>query len=189
MKKQILFIAICFLSGVVSAQLFGTKFLTTYGFLNSYHIRAFVMGKTEYMQMFWNILWVRIKEYLFLALLGFTPVRKILPQFIKSVLAYTFGLFLWACVMNMGLYGILVCVCCIFPQGILYFTAIVLLIKLEVQPRYVGAGYEKSSWLRTSVTTHFFTILTIVILVIMGALLEALAGNVLLHMVLQQLLK
>lgn len=189
MKKQILFITICFLSGVVSAQLFGTKFLTTYGFLNSYHIRAFVMGKTEYMQMFWNILWERAKEFLFLALLGFTPVRKILPQFIKSVIAYTFGLFMWACVMNMGLYGILVCICCILPQGILYLAAIALLIKMEIQPRYVGAGYEKSSWLRTSVTTHLFGILTIMILVVMGALLEALAGNVLLHMVLKQLLK
>ena len=40
-------ILILFLAGVLSAQLFGSEFLATYGFLNEYHLQSFAAAKIQ----------------------------------------------------------------------------------------------------------------------------------------------
>ena len=187
MRRQVLFLLVCFLAGVFSAQLFGTEFLVTYGFLNRHHIAAFVHADVPYLQVFWNVLWDRGKLFFFLAVLGMTPFQAVLPKLVKVVLAYTVGLFFWACLMNMGAYGILVCMGSVVPQILPYGAALVLLFGLEGQPRYVGPGYTKSSLLRIPVIRYASAVAAIVLLIVMGAVLESSAGRLLLKAVLGHL--
>ena len=187
MKRQVLFLLVCFLAGVFSAQLFGTEFLVTYGFLNRHHITAFVHTEVPYLKVFWNVLWDRGKLFLLLAVLEMTPFQVALPKLIKEIVLYTFGLFFWACLMNMGFYGILVCMGSVMPQILPYAAALFLLFGLGGQPRYVGPGYTKSSLLRTPVIRYVSAVAAIVLLVVVGAVLEASVSRFLLKAVLGHL--
>lgn len=173
MKKQIGFLVILFLAGIASAQLFGTKFLTTYGFLNQYHMDAFASADMDFMQVFWNILWERGKEFLIFVLLGITPIRKYLPLILKSILVYAFGLFLCACIMNMGIGGIAVAVCSLFPQIIPYVLAILLIFHMEEKPQKVMHNKANSI---SPILTYIMWGALIVMLILIACLLESTIG-------------
>lgn len=131
MKKELVIITLLFLAGILSAQLVGKNFFITYGFLNTYHLQAFALTKLDNVLLFWNILWERGKLFLLLIILGFTPLKKILPIFVKGILAYTIGLYGAACVMNIGILGLGVLACSIFPHGILYIMVCYLFLHME----------------------------------------------------------
>lgn len=173
MKKQIGILVIWFLAGIASAQLFGTHFLTTYGFLNKYHMNAFASAEMDFLQVFWNTLWERGKEFLVLIILGITPIRKHLPMILKSILTYAFGLFLCACVMNMGIGGIAVAVCSLFPQIIPYVLAILLIFHMEEKPQKV---IHKKANVISPILSYVMWGALVITLILIACLLESTIG-------------
>lgn len=178
MKKQIGLLVILFLAGIASAQLFGTKFLTTYGFLNKYHMDAFATTEMDFMQMFWNILWERGKAFVVLIILGITPIRKYLPLLLKSILVYAFGLFLCACIMNMGIGGILIAIGSLFPQIIPYILAILVIFYVEAKPQKVM--HSKMNMI-SPILTYIMWGAIVVMLILIACLLESTIGVYLLQ--------
>ena len=99
MKKE-LAIGICFgLAGILCTCL-------TYGFLNAYHMKAFAASDTGYLPLLANILWERGKVFVIITILSLTALKAILPLLLRCLIYFTGGVFFAACVMNMGILGI-----------------------------------------------------------------------------------
>ena len=124
MKKE-LAIGICFgLAGILCTCLFGYEYFTTYGFLNAYHMKAFAASDTGYLPLLANILWERGKVFVIIAILSLTALKAILPLLLRCLIYFTGGVFFAACVMNMGILGIVFFLVSWLPHGILYLAAL-----------------------------------------------------------------
>ena len=131
MKKE-LAIGICFgLAGILCTCLFGYEYFTTYGFLNAYHMKAFAASDTGYLPLLANILWERGKVFVIITILSLTALKAILPLLLRCLIYFTGGVFFAACVMNMGILGIVFFLVSWLPHGILYLAALALLLLVE----------------------------------------------------------
>ena len=118
MKKEIT-IGICFvMAGILSVCFFGYEYFTTYGFLNEYHMRSFADSDTELMTLLGNILWERGKLFVFLWILSYTPARKVIPLVLRCLICFTGGIFLAACMLNMGIAGFMFFLVSWLPHGL-----------------------------------------------------------------------
>ena len=144
MKKE-LAIGICFgLAGILCTCLFGYEYFTTYGFLNAYHMKAFVASDTGYLPLIY----------------------------------FTGGVFFAACVMNMGILGIVFFLVSWLPHGILYLAALALLLLVEPHRFY----NRKNPWL-----LRLAWGMGVAVLVLLGCVLEASVGIRLLRFVVEKL--
>ena len=167
MKKTFILFLILFLAGVLSAQLFGSEFLATYGFLNEYHLQSFAAAKIQKVDLFWNVLWERGKLFLFLTILLLTPARRAVPSITGGLLSATAGLYGTACVMLFGIRGVGLFFCSLLPQWIFYFLAGFFLFRLQ-RPVLNNTGKEKVSYV--------FSVLLILILIVVGCIVEVTFG-------------
>lgn len=167
MKKTFILFLILFLAGVLSAQLFGSEFLATYGFLNEYHLQSFAVARIEKVDLLWNVLWERGKLFLLLTVLLFTPTRRAVPAITGGLLSATAGLYGAACVMLFGIRGVGLFFCSLFPQWIFYFLAGFFLFRLQ-RPVLNNTGKEKASYI--------FSVFLILILIVVGCIVEVTFG-------------
>ena len=160
MKKE-LAIGICFgLAGILCTCLFGYEYFTTYGFLNAYHMKAFAASDTGYLPLLANILWERGKVFVIIANLSLTALKAILPLLLRCLIYFTGGVFFAACLMNMGILGI------------------VFLLLVEPHRFY----NRKNPWL-----LRLAWGMGVVVLVLLGCVLEASVGIRLLRFVVEKL--
>lgn len=174
MKKEIA-IGVCFcLAGILCTCLFGYEYFTTYGFLNAYHMKAFADATTEFLPLLADILWERGKLFVLIAIISLTTLKSILPLLLRCLLFFTGGVFLAACVLNMGLLGIVFFLAALFPHGLFYLLALLLLLRVEHHRFY----HRKNLWLM-----KIAWISGVVVLVLLGCVTEASLGISLLRLV------
>ena len=162
MKKEL-----CFgLAGILCTCLFGYEYFTTYGFLNAYHMKAFAASDTGYLPLLANILWERGKVFVIITILSLTALKAILPLLLRCLIYFTGGVFFAACVMNMGILGIVFFLVSWLPHGILYLAALALLNPWLLRLAW-GMG--------------------VAVLVLLGCVLEASVGIRLLRFVVEKL--
>lgn len=138
MQKEIT-IGFCFLmAGILSACLFGYDYFTTYGFINEYHARSFSETEFDVFLLVLSILWERGKFFVALWLLTYTPIRSIVPLLFRCAICFTMGMFIGACVINIGMFGILIAIGTWIPHGVLYVIAILLIFGRESLQMYGG---------------------------------------------------
>lgn len=131
MKKEIA-VGICFcIAGCLSAWLFGYEYFSTYGFLNEYHMQTFAKASFDTPALLGNILWERGKLFLMIVIVSCTPLKKIMPLLLRCGICYTAGMFLAACIMNMGIYGFLFFVVSWLPHGFLYLLVLMMVFRMD----------------------------------------------------------
>lgn len=136
MRKE-LAVGICFCAaGILCACLFGSEYFAVHGFLNEYHLESFAVGEQDVQLLLWNILWERSKFFILVALAAATSIRKILPLLMRCLICFTVGIYLSACVMNLGGWGLLFFLASLIPHSIFYLAALILLIRREEPYRY-----------------------------------------------------
>ena len=174
MKKEIA-VGTCFvIAGILCTCLFGYSYFTTYGFLNAYHMNAFASSQTDFVTLLGNIVWERGKLMLFLAILSLTALKPVMPLILRCLICFTCGIFLAACVMNMGWLGIVFFLVSWFPHGMFYIAGLVLLLHVDVHRFYNR---------RNPVVKKTAFYMGIIVLVLAGCMLEASVGTKLLKMV------
>ncbi len=189
MRKNLLFFLLLFLVGIAGAQFFGKEFLTTYGFLNPYHLNAFAEMDVKELLLFWNILWERGKLLLGIGILLATPIRKFVPALLMGGFAFVFGFFSAACVMNLGVPGIGVALFFWIPHGIFYILAILLLLYFVNSGMDVQGGYAFRRSGKKRLLSFILFPLLIILLLVIGSLLEATAGTFFLQVMVRFCLK
>lgn len=175
MRKEIA-VGICFwLAGMLCAYLFAGEYFAAYGFLNEYHLKSFAEGGQDLPLILWNILWERGKFFVLVGLLAATSLRKLLPLLMQCLICFTGGIYLCACFMNLGVRGLLFFLISLFPQGILYLLALLLMLRSE--PAY-HRYRQKNAFLR-----RLLYAAGVILLILGGCLLEAFLGTRLLRWV------
>ena len=168
MRKE-LAVGICFcLAGMLCSFLFGSEYFAAYGFLNEYHLRSFAEGGQEQQIILWNILWERGKLFALVGLVSATSLKKLLPLIMQCLIWFTAGIYLSACFMNMGIGGILFFLVSLFPQGLFYFLALIMILRRE--PAY-HQYRQKNALLRKVLYTA-----GVICVILIGCLLEAFLG-------------
>lgn len=179
MRKEIT-IAACFvMAGVLCACLFGYEYFSTYGFLNTYHVRAFTEARLDFATLFCNIVWERGKLMFLIFVFACTPAKRIAPLLLRCALFFTAGIFAGVCMINMGIYGLVVFLLSWFPHGILYLAVIALIMNREM---YAGYGEQN----RTARKLIFAS--SVVSLLVLGCFAEATAGTWILKSLFRNLL-
>jgi hypothetical protein len=181
MKKEIV-IGSCFcLVGILCTCFFGYEYFATYGFLSEYHLTAFAEETPDLPLLFSNVLWERCKLFGLIGLVAMTPVRKLEPLVLRCAICFTAGVFLAACVGNLGMGGLLFFAASLLPHGAVYLLALLLLLGTDKQ-RYASSG-AKNRW------TKIARNVGIVFFILLGCVLEATAGVCLLRLVITFLVK
>lgn len=124
MRKEYLVYIVLFLGGIWVAQLIGKDYFVTYGYLNTNHLDGFIREETDYVDLFWHILWTRGKQFLAIWILQLTFLKRVLPVLIKLLLTFLTGFLLMVCCMTVGATGLLLVLAAIFPHGICYLLAL-----------------------------------------------------------------
>ncbi|MCM1105910.1 MAG: hypothetical protein NC355_03100 [Blautia sp.] len=131
MRREIV-IGICFVAaGVLCTSLFGYDYFSTYGFLNAYHIQAFSRAQIDLPTLLANIVWKRGELFGLIWIVSYTPIKRIAPLILRCALFFTAGMFAGACMINMGIYGLVVFLGSWIPHGPIYLAAIILMFRRE----------------------------------------------------------
>jgi hypothetical protein len=172
MKKEFVII-ICFsLAGVLCSCFFGNDYFATYGFLNEYHMKSFAGATPDWLLLLGNIIWERTKFFVLMGILSATPVKRMIPLLLRSGFSFTGGVFLAACVMNMGIRGVLFFIVSCLPHGILYLLALLVMFRIDARQLRYG---------RNPILKRMIYYMEIAVLVLSGCILEAIVGTRLLQ--------
>lgn len=170
MKKFFLMLVILFLSGILSADIC-VDMLKESSVLTDLEIyKAFANAKLFFQDVFWNILYERIKLFAFLFLLCFTPLRNFLSTIIVSIFSFIWGFFIMSCVAELGLAGIVVGIASVIPHGLLYGGLIMMML---------GAGEVRTYTYhnKSQAALNFMNILIMLLLLITGCVLESIVST------------
>lgn len=131
MKKFFLMLAILFLCGIVSADIC-IDIIKDSSVLMDFEIyKSYANAELVYKDVFWNILYERLKLFAFLVLLCFTPLREFLGVLLASIFSFIWGFFSMSCILQLGLAGVVVGIASVLPHGLLYGALIVMMLAKQ----------------------------------------------------------
>lgn len=178
MRREITIGVFFTVAGILCACFFGYEYFATYGFLNEYHMQSFANSHLDTTTLLGNILWERGKLFAFLWMLSYTPARKVMPLIIRCIICFTGGVFLAACVLNMGIAGIVFFILSWFPHGIIYLLVLYLMLRSDRHRYY---KQNNPTWKRIAATAG------VILVFIFGCILEVVAGVAIMQRLIQLL--
>lgn len=113
-----------FLAGCVLTNLLGENLLTTYGILNDYFLNQYSYRAIDGNRLFCHILFERGKAAFTIFLLGRVMPGRLFALVSKGVVAAAVGFLITVAMINLGIRGIVICMCALFPQWLFYFAAL-----------------------------------------------------------------
>lgn len=120
MAKEQWAIFLSFLVGCVLTNLLGRDILTTYGILNDYFLSQYSYQAIDGNRLFCHILFERSKTAFTIFLLGRVMPGKMFSLLTKSIAAATSGFLITVAIIGLGIRGIPICICGLFPQWLFY---------------------------------------------------------------------
>lgn len=162
-------LAIIFISGIISADVCIDIVSDSSVLLDLEMYKGYANAKLMYHDVFWNILYERIKLFAFIILLCFTPLRNYLVGIILSVFSFIWGFFIMSCITELGLAGVVVGFASVIPHGLLYGILVMMLLS----------GEERSSYTyqNRGVVLSIANIVIMILLLITGCVMESLVST------------
>lgn len=124
MTKEQWAILVAFLMGCVLTNLLGKDLVTTYGILNDYFLGQYSYHAIDGKRLLSHIMFERSKAAFTIFLLGRVMPGRLFSLFVKSVAAATSGFLITVAIINLGMRGIPICICGLFPQWLFYFAVL-----------------------------------------------------------------
>lgn len=124
MAKEQWVILAAFLIGCVGTTFLGKDFLTTYGILNNYFLNQYTYQAIDGKRLLCHILFERGRAAFTIFLLGRVMPGRFFSLMLKSAVAVTGGFLLTVALINLGIRGILICLCGLLPQWLFYMIAL-----------------------------------------------------------------
>ena len=147
------------LAGSVYVNLFRNTNATSLGVYGSDYLSAYAEVTVNNVMLWRYVLQSRIRDFLLICLIGITTLKKPAFYIYMVFIGACMGMLISTAVMRYGVIGILIYICSIVPQYILYAIALWLLYRLF----YVQDMHEKKWWL----------LVWAFILVLLGTYMEA----------------
>lgn len=172
-----------FLAGILLANLSGKELLTTCGILNTYFLEQYAYSVIHYDGLFCHIFVERLKAVIILFMLGKMVKGRVFVIMLECFIAGTFGFLLVVAIANLGLKGIVITLCGLFPQWIFYLAALAMYASFRLNQDGL-AGYKSSLEVKT-VSVHAGIYLLFAILIILGIVLESYINPLILKKILK----
>ncbi len=169
MKKFFLMLAILFLCGIVSADICVDIIKDSSVLMDLEIYKSYANAELIYKDVFWNVLYERLKMFAFLFLLCFTPLREFLGVLLASVFSFIWGFFSMSCMIELGLAGVVIGIASVLPHGLLYGVLIVMMLA----KRERTYTYHKKSQVAFSIVSC----MAILLLLVTGCVLESLVST------------
>ena len=168
MKKFFLILLIIFLCGILSADICIEQIKGSAVILGKDVYYSFANKRIGFSDLFWNILYERIKQLLIFMLFCLTPIREKLSVFLVGVFSFVWGFFSMCCVAEMGMAGVVISIASVIPHGLFYGGVLILL----VQNKFLRTYRAKEKALK-----ELGSYLFIALLFVTGCVLESIVGT------------
>lgn len=122
-----------------------------------------------YKDVFWNILYERLKLFGFILLLCFTPIKKYLGMLLVSIFSFIWGFYIMSCITQLGLAGVVVGISSVIPHGLLYGSLIMMMLgEQDTYIYYRGRG---------KIAYNILTCIVMILFLLTGCVLESLMST------------
>ncbi len=128
MKKFLIVLIIIFICGVLSADVCLKQVQQSEIFHDIDFYEQYANAELVFKNVFWNILYERIKIFVLLLLLCCTPIKEKLGILLAPLFSFIWGFYLMSCIVELGVAGLVVGLASVLPHGILYGSGIGLMI-------------------------------------------------------------
>lgn len=168
MKKFLFILIIIFICGVLSADVCLKQMQESQVLVGIEVYERYATAKMTFKSVFWTLFYERVKFYIGIILLCFTPLRERLGLIVAPVFSFIWGFFLMSCIIELGVAGLVVGLVSVLPHGILYGAAIWM-----ISGRSTKRSYYRKSNAMMNVGTYIF----IILLFITGCIIESLIST------------
>lgn len=168
MKKFLIILIIMFICGVLSADVCLKQMEENNVLLSLDFYEQYANADIVFENVFWNIVYERMKILGVLFILCFTPIKEKIGVLIGPIFSFIWGFYFMSCIMKLGIAGVVVGLACVLPHGILYLCGIVLMLTSEHERTY----YRKKQGI-----LHMLKYMVVVLLFITACVLESLIGT------------
>lgn len=169
MKKTIVMLLVLFICGVLSADVCIEVLRQSGDFAQNPDIyTGYANANLVFKDVFWNIVYERMKLCMILLLLGITPFKEKLSILLFAVFSFCWGFFVMSSITELGLAGVVVGISAVVPHGLCYMLMLVLLF---------GKKRRYSYHAKESVLIHFGTYVLIFLFFVTGCVIETLVST------------
>lgn len=169
MKKFFLMLAILFLCGIVSADICVGIIKDSDVLMDLEIYKNYANAKLIYKDVFWNVLYERLKLFAFLGLLCFTPVREFLGILFAGIFSFIWGFFMMSCITQLGLAGVVVGISSVLPHGLLYGGLMVMMLAKR--------GRVRTYSQKGNMAVYIMSCIVMLLLFVTGCVLESLVST------------
>jgi len=163
-------LAIVFISGFISADICLDIIRDSKMLLDLETYKGYAYAKLVYQDVFWNILYERVKLVVFIILLYFTPIRNILSNILMILFSFMWGFYMMCCIIELGLAGVIVGIFSVIPHGILYGILIIMLM-------FHGDGSTYFYNQKKHIALNTANVIIMILLLLTGCVLESLIST------------
>lgn len=168
MKKFYIMLILFFICGFISADLCIEELQKNNVLLQLDVYKEYANAKLLFKDIFWNVLYERIKLFGGVVLLCFTPIRDKMFPFFLSIFSFVWGFFFMSSITELGVAGVVVALGAVLPHGLFYFGAIIMMLYERKRRAY----HEKHRFIM-----RMGRFLFIVLLFITGCVMESLMST------------
>lgn len=157
-----------FLCGIISADICMNVIKDSQVLMDLEIYEGYANTDMVYRDVFWNVLYERIKLFGFLFLICFTPLKRHLGILLVSIFSFIWGFFMMSCVKALGMAGVVVGIFSVLPHGMFY--AILLFLMIKNRDSYI---YRQKS----EKAVYILNIIVMLLLLLTGCVVESLIGT------------
>lgn len=128
MKKFLIILIIIFICGILSADVCLKQMKESSVIVGMEVYEQYAHAKLTFKDVFWNMLYERIKLFGVLFLLCFTPMKEKMGVLLTTLFSFVWGFFLMSCIIELGVGGLVVGLASVLPHGVLYAAVIAIMI-------------------------------------------------------------
>lgn len=168
MKKSFFILVILFICGIVSADICVKMIEESEILVSMQMYKDYANAKLVFQNVFWNILYERLKLFLLLGILVFMPVRERLVIFLLAIFSFMWGFFSMSSVLGLGIAGVVVSIAAVLPHGLLYGGV----LGLMFQKRRIHSYHTKDK-----IALNISTCILGLLLFVTGCVVESLVST------------
>ena len=167
MKKFLIVLIILFVCGLLSADVC-LKEIEDNAVVGREVYEQYASAKLTFKNVFWDVLYERIKLFGVLFILCFTPIKEKMGLVLAPVFSFVWGFFLMSSIIELGFVGLIVGLASVLPHGILDCGSVWLMLRNNRTRTYL---------VREKMMINMASYIGIVLLFITGCILESFMGS------------
>lgn len=168
MKKFLIVLIILFICGLLSADICIEQIKDSEVLVGAEFYEQYANTKQVFKDVFWNVLYERIKLFGVLILLCLTPLKERVGIVLAPIFIYIWGFFLMSAIIELGIAGLVVGLASVIPHGLLYGGSIWMML---------GKRRTRSYHTRDRVALNVASYIFMLLLFITGCIMESLVGT------------